>query len=317
MRLTLAGSVALLGACLGACFVANSYELYILATTGLTAMVGVGLNVLFGLSGQISLGHAGFYAIGAYTVAVSTVTYGISFWLALPLAMLIAGLVGMGMALPAVRVTGPSLAMVTIAFGFIIEHGAVEWKGLTGGANGLMQIPLPAIFGYTFVERDVALLTVLLSAGCLYLYWRLRDSAWGLALRAVRDSEVAAASLGLNPVLIRTVGFALSAMAAGLAGALFAPLTSFVSPDSFTFFQSVMFLLVVIIGGAGTVFGPLVGAVIVVVLPEVLSALAEHRLLVFGALLFVVLRLAPEGVVGAVGGSAAAPHPPTAPSYPG
>jgi ABC-type branched-subunit amino acid transport system ATPase component/ABC-type branched-subunit amino acid transport system permease subunit len=290
--------MALLGVSLGACFVANSYELYIVATTGLTTIIGVGLNILFGLSGQVSLGHAGFYAIGAYTVAVSTVTYGASFWLALPLAMLLTGLVGIGLALPAVRVTGPALAMVTIAFGFIIEHGAVEWKGLTGGANGLMHIPLPAIFGYAFVERDVALLIVLFTSGCLYLYWRLRGSAWGLALRAVRDSEVAAASLGLNPVLIRTVGFALSAMAAGLAGALFAPLTSFVSPDSFTFFQSIMFLLAVIIGGAGTVFGPLVGAVIVVVLPELLAALAEHRLLVFGALLFVVLRLTPAGVVG-------------------
>ena len=271
-----------------------------MALVGLTTMVGVGLNVLFGLSGQVSLGQVGFYAIGAYTSAILTTTVGTSFWLALPVAVLLAGLIGTVLALPALRVTGPYLAMVTIAFGFIIEHGAVEWRGLTGGANGLMNIPLPSAFGYLFDDRDVAALIVGCAAIVLWLFWRLSLSPWGLALRAVRDAEVAAQSLGLNPLVLRTVAFTLSAAAAGLAGALFAPLTTFVSPSAFPFVQSILFLLVVIIGGAGMVFGPLIGAVLIVLLPEYLSSLAEYRLLFFGALLLGVLWMAPGGVAGAI-----------------
>lgn len=296
-----AANAGLLGLTLTFCFVGNSYQVFLVALVGLTTMVGVGLNVLFGLSGQISLGQVGFYAIGAYTSAILTTTVGTSFWLALPLAVLLAGLIGTVLALPALRVTGPYLAMVTIAFGFIIEHGAVEWRGLTGGASGLMNIALPSAFGYLFDDRDVAALIVGCGAIVLWLFWRLSVSPWGLALRAVRDAEVAAQSLGLNPLVLRTVAFTLSAAAAGLAGALFAPLTTFVSPSAFPFVQSILFLLVVIIGGAGEVFGPLIGSALIVLLPEYLSSLAEYRLLFFGALLLGALWLAPGGVAGAIG----------------
>ena len=295
-----ATSAGLLGLTLAFCYVGNSYQVFLVALVGLTTMVGVGLNVLFGLSGQVSLGQVGFYAIGAYTSAILTTTVGASFWLALPAAGILAGLVGTVLALPALRVTGPYLAMVTIAFGFIIEHGAVEWRGLTGGANGLMNIPLPSAFGYTFDDRDVAALIVGCAAIVLWLFWRVSLSPWGLAFRAVRDAEVAAQSLGLNPLVLRTMAFTLSAAAAGLAGALFAPLTTFVSPSAFPFVQSILFLLVVIIGGAGTVSGPLIGAMLVVLLPEYLSSLAEYRLLFFGALLLAVLWMAPAGVAGAI-----------------
>src|SRR5262245_9070492 len=290
----------LLGLTTAFCLVGNSYQLYLVALLGLTTMVGVGLNVLFGLSGQVSLGHVGFYAIGAYTSAILTTTGGSSLWLALLAACGLTGLVGTVLALPALRVTGPYLAMVTIAFGFIVEHAAVEWRALTGGANGLMHIPLPVAFGYTFGERDMVLLVIACTAMVVWLFWRLSISPWGLALRAVRDSEVATHSLGLNPLVLRTVAFTLSAMAAGLAGALFAPLTNFVSPSAFSFLISILFLLAVIVCGAGKVIGPLIGAAVVVLLPECLSGLAEYRLLFFGALLLVVLWMAPEGVVGAV-----------------
>lgn len=281
---------------------ANSYELYILATVGFYAMVGVGLNVLLGLTGQVSLGHVGFYAIGAYAVAILTVDAGFGFWPALLAALVLTGVIGVLLAIPALRVTGPYLAMITIAFAFIVEHGAVEWRGLTGGANGMMNIPPIGIFGYQFSELQTIYLVIAMTALTLFLYWRFADSAWGLAMRAVRDSEIAGQSLGLNPVMIRTAAFGLSAMAAGLAGGLFAPITAFVSPSSFSFFQSILFLLVVIIGGSGTVFGPLVGAVIVVLLPEFLSDFAEYRLLFFGGLLLVVMWLAPAGIIGALSG---------------
>ena len=132
----------------------------------------------------------------------------------------------------------------------------------------------------------------------LYLFHRLAASAWGKAMVAVRDSETAARSIGLNPVAIKTAAFALSAVFAGLAGAIFAPLMMFVAPDSFPFSQSILFLLAVIVGGAGWVLGPAVGAVVTVMLPELLSHLAEYRLLFVGALLLVVLWIAPEGVIG-------------------
>ena len=278
--------------------VANSYYVFVMATLALTAIVGIGLNVLLGLTGQVSFGHVGFYAIGAYAVAILTATAKLSFWIALPVAAALAALTGAILALPALRVRGPYLAMVTIAFGFIVEHVAVEWSGLTGGQNGIMGIPQPVLSGIAFGERGVALMAIAVAAGLLYASWRLARSDWGAAMRAVKDSEVAAASIGLNPVTVKTAAFAVSAACAGVAGGLFATLSGFVTPSTFAFSQSILFVLVVIIGGAGTVTGPLAGAAVVVLLPELLAGLAEYRLLFFGALLLVVLWIAPEGVVG-------------------
>jgi ABC-type branched-subunit amino acid transport system ATPase component/ABC-type branched-subunit amino acid transport system permease subunit len=279
---------------------ANSYYVFIMATLALTAIVGVGLNVLVGLTGQVSFGHVGFYAVGAYTVAVLTVALKWSFWLALPAAALLSGLVGALLALPALRVKGPYLAMVTIAFGFIVEHLAVEWRGVTGGQNGIMGIPQPRLVNEAMGERGVAIASMVVAALATFAYWRLSRSRWGEAMRAVRDSETAAESIGLNPVGIKTAAFAISAVCAGVAGAFFAALSGFVTPSTFAFSQSILFVLTVIIGGAGSVAGPLVGAAIVVLLPEALAGLAEYRLLFFGALLLGVLLVAPDGVVGAV-----------------
>jgi branched-chain amino acid transport system ATP-binding protein len=276
---------------------ANSYYVFIMATLALTAIVGIGLNVLLGLTGQVSFGHVGFYAIGAYTVAVLTVAAKWSFWLALPVAGVLSGVVGALLALPAMRVKGPYLAMVTIAFGFIVEHLAVEWRGVTGGQNGIMGIPQPNAMG----ERGIAIASIVVAALATYGFWLLARSRWGAAMRAVRDAETAAESIGLNPVAVKTAAFAISAVCAGIAGALFAPLSGFVTPSTFTFSQSILFVLTVIIGGAGSVAGPLAGAAIVVLLPEVLAGLAEYRLLFFGALLLAVLWVAPDGVVGAIG----------------
>ena len=135
--------------------VANSYYVFVMATLALTAIAGMGLNVLLGLTGQVSFGHVGFYALGAYGVAILTTAAKMSFWVALPLAVLLAALTGALLALPALRVRGPYLAMVTIAFGFIVEHVAVEWRGVTGGQNGIMGIPSPAIFGQSFGAAEL------------------------------------------------------------------------------------------------------------------------------------------------------------------
>ena len=261
--------VALTAAALLAAAKSDGYTPFVLALVALTAVVGVGLNILLGLTGQVSLGHVGFYAIGAYTVAILTLK-GVDFWIALPLAGVIAGIVGFVLALPALRVTGPYLAMVTIAFAFIIQHGTIEWRALTGGANGLMGIAPPALGALIFTEREMAMLAVTLAGASLYAFHRLARSGWGMAMVAVRDAEPAARSIGLNPVIVKTAAFALSAVFTGLAGGIFAPLLMFVAPDSFPFSQSILFLFAVIVGGAGWTFGPVVGALVSVVLPELL-----------------------------------------------
>jgi len=292
--------LAVLALAAATCFFGNGYQIYLIAMVALTTMAGVGLNVLLGLTGQVSLGHVGFFALGAYAAAILTTRLGISFWPALLGAGALAGIVGMALALPALRVAAPCLAMVTIAFGFIVQNGAVEWRSLTGGANGINNIPPPALAGHVFGIRDVALLAIASAALLLFLFDRLRAGGWGRAMRAVRASETASQSLGLDLIAMRVTAFALSAAAAGLAGGVFAPLTAFVSPSAFTFFQSILFLLVVIIGGAGTTAGPLVGAMVVVLLPQLGARFAEYQLLVFGGILLVVLRLAPDGIVGAL-----------------
>ena len=291
--------VALMAAATFIAFNSEGYTHFILALVALTTVVGVGLNVLLGLAGQVSLGHVGFYAIGAYAAAILTLK-GLNFWFALPICGLLAGLAGAVLALPALRVSGAYLAMVTIAFAFIVQHATIEWKTLTGGQNGLMGLSPPQIGALSFGEREMALLATVLAGTSLLVFQRLARSAWGKAMVAVRDSETAARSIGLNPIAIKTTAFTLSSVFAGLAGAIFAPLMMFVAPDSFPFSQSIIFLLAVIVGGAGWVLGPAIGAAITVVLPELLSNLAEYRLLFFGALLLVVLWLAPEGVMGSL-----------------
>ncbi|CDN89056.1 branched-chain amino acid ABC transporter ATP-binding protein/permease [Hydrogenophaga intermedia] len=275
----------------------NGYWVFVLANVALLAIVGIGLNVLLGLSGQVSFGHVGFYAIGAYTVAILTTKAGWSLWAAWPVAALLGGLAGALLALPALRVKGPYLAMITIAFGFIVEHGIVEAGALTGGQNGIMGLAAPSL-GFAQGERAVALLAIATLGVALAGYAWLSRGTWGAGLRAVRDAETAAESIGLNPLFIKTVAFAVSAALAAAAGALFAPLSGFVTPHTFGFLQSILFVLVVMLGGAGSVAGPLVGAVVVGLLPELLSGLEEYRLLFFGALLLVVLWAAPDGVTG-------------------
>ena len=190
---------------------------------------------------------------------------------------------------------------MTLAFGLVIDQGSVEWSALTGGWNGLAGIPSPSLFGTELSERGAACLILGFTVVAIVLYALLSASPWGRAMRALRDSETAGRSIGLDPILIRTTAFALSAAAAGFAGGVFASISNFISPESFPFFQSILFVLVVMVGGAERVAGPIVGALIVVMVPEALSFLAQYRLLFVGLLLLVVLLIAPVGFVGLIG----------------
>lgn len=276
----------------------DSYSLLVFSFFALTVVVGVGLNILIGLSGQISFGHIAFYAIGAYASALLTMA-GLPLLAAMFVAALLCGTIGALLAIPALRVSGPYLAMITIAFALVVHHGLMEWRGLTGGANGLMGIPTPEL-GSLDPSALMALVATGLMIAALAFYQRLRQSGWGTAMRAVKASEIAARSLGFNPVQTKTLAFALSAFLTGFAGALVAPLMMFINPASFPFSQSILFVLAVIVGGAGTLFGPLLGALLIVLLPEMLADFAEYRLLMFSALLLTVLWIAPRGLLGSL-----------------
>ena len=296
MRLAAAaGIVVALAAVAAVCLAAPGYYAFLVGMVATTAIVGVGLNVLLGLAGEVSLGHAGFLSIGAYAVAILTTKLGINFWAALPVSIVLAAALGAVLSVPALRVTGPYLAMVTIAFGFIVESTTVEWAGLTNGASGISGIPGPFGVGGT------ALLASLVCAATLFAFDRLKRSPLGLAMAAAAGAPAAARGVGIALLPVRTAAFILAAAAGGLAGGLQAGLTGFIAPSSFPFSQSILFLLVVVVGGAGRTLGPLLGALAVGILPELLSGLAEYRLLVFGAALLVVLWIAPAGIAGLSG----------------
>ena len=279
----------------------NTYWLYLLGLTAVYVIVGTGLNVLIGLSGQVSIGHAGFFAVGAYVTAILTTRFGMSFWLTLPLCMLVPALLGALLAAPALRVKGPYLAMVTIAFGLVLQNVLIEAEPLTGGFNGISNIDKPMLGSAPLSLRAHVGVIVAIAGAVLFLFAAISRSRFGKLLRAVRDSDIAARSIGINPWRVKTAAFVVSAAAAGLAGGLFAPLTGFISPENFDMMLSIQFLLLVILGGLETRAGPLIGAIAIVALPEALSALAEYRLLFFGSLLLLILAVMPNGIAGAFG----------------
>ena len=286
----------------------NTYYLYVAISVGLLTIVTSGLNVLAGFTGQTSLGHAGLYAFGAYTAALCATRAGLNEWVAIAAAVVVTSVVGAAVAAAALRVSGPYLAMVTIAFGLIVEGVLIEWGSVTGGPGGIFNIPKPALrIHYWTVTLAAAL--------ALWLTANLRDSAWGRALVAVKESEVAAESLGLSAYYVRIVAFTVSAAFAGAAGALFTFANGYISPDSFTLQTSILFLLALLFGGLGRIAGPVVGSLALTLLPELLTRLIDYRLILYGTLLLVSIYWLPEGLVGAVTRARRrfAPHPPLSP----
>jgi ABC-type branched-subunit amino acid transport system ATPase component/ABC-type branched-subunit amino acid transport system permease subunit len=285
----------LLAACAGTLplLTSNTYYLYVGASIGLLTIVTSGLNILIGFTGQMSLGHAGFYAIGAYTTACLTARAGWSPWIAMPVAILLTALVGAGVAGAALRVTGPYLAMVTIAFGIIVEGVLVEWVSVTNGPGGIFKIPKPTLQTSYWLIAAVAGLALIFVAN-------LRRSGWGRAFLAVKGSDIAAESLGLSSYYVRIVAFTVSAAFAGAAGGLFAHLNGYISPDSFSLQTSILFVLALLFGGEGRVAGPVVGSLVLTLLPEFLTTLVDYRLILYGGLLMLSIYWLPAGVVGAL-----------------
>ena len=274
------------------------YYTQMMALAGIFAIAGHGLNLLTGYAGQTSLGHAGFYAIGAYTGALLATKLGLGFWIGLPFSVGLAAAAGLLLAYPSFRLEGPYLAMVTIAFGIIVNSVLVEWSDLTGGTQGVLNIPRPTIGGQRLLLERQFLLIVIALVLVSFLLRNLVRSPWGRALVAVRENMIAAESVGLSTLLVKTTAFAVSAALAGLAGHLFAFFQGFISPEAFEFDASIFLLTIVIFGGAGTLAGPLIGAPVLTFLPEVLQRFTDYRLIIYGAIIVFTLYALPLGFVG-------------------
>ncbi|KIL35572.1 ABC transporter [Cohnella kolymensis] len=274
----------------------NGYYIHMAQTFLITYIVIVGLNLLVGLSHQLSLGHVGFYAIGAYLTAIIGKTLGLNFFVSILLGSLVAAAFGAVVALLSLRSKGPYLAMVTIAFGELIGIISNRWIDVTGGPAGYFP-NAASFFGYTLQPYEymwfIGLLAVLFTAGISNIF----KGRFGRTFTALGNSEVASEVLGVN-VRGWKILLAISAFMAGAGGGLFAHQNGFISSSSFEFHQSILFITGVIIGGAGTKWGPVVGTAIIVLLPQWFSKYVDYHLFIFGGILLLCLLLLPNGVVG-------------------
>ena len=276
----------------------NNYFIHIAALIGVFTIVAVGMNILVGMTGLVSLGHAGLFAVGAYTSALLGTRLEVSFWLSAVAAIAVTGAVGSVLALAALRARGIYLAMVTIAFGIIVEQVALDQDEFTGGFMGISGIPYPSVGNFVFSTPYRLYLIVALAGLCLWLSANLRRSRWGRGLLAVRESWVAAESLGVSRYRMETMAFTLSAGLAGLGGALFATQNAFIAPSIFAFDLSILMLLFVILGGLGTVWGPAIGTAVLLILPELIAGFTQVRLVIYGAVMLACLYFMPQGIAG-------------------
>ncbi|WP_434512532.1 branched-chain amino acid ABC transporter ATP-binding protein/permease [Desulfitobacterium sp. AusDCA] len=275
------------------------YFLRLLSLTLIYLILTTGLNIVSGYTGQVSLGQAGLYGIGAYTGGVLAVKLGLSFWLCLPAAMVVAGICGLIVGIPTLRVSGHYLALITIGFGVIVEKVLVEWAPLTGGPGGISVNPIE-IGGQALTEAQVYYLLIVICLLVLWLVNNIIKSPFGRAFSAIRDNEIAAGCMGINITGYKLLAFVLSAVFAGLAGCLYTYFSVYISPDTFTFNLSIFFLLAIIIGGQGTMSGPIIGTILLTILPEYMQALEQYRLIIYGLLLIVAVIGLPNGISGAV-----------------
>lgn len=256
-------------------FIANAYLLYVANMIGFAVIGAVGLNLLTGFTGQISLGHAAFIGVGAYASAVLVTRLGLSFWLSLPLAGLTAAFAGLIIGLPSLRIKGLYLCIATLAAQFIFEFVFIHWESMTNGITGI-HIPAPRLGGFEFAtEREfywITLFFVVLGVG----YARnLARSRMGRAFVAIRDRDISAEIIGINLLRYKLSAFAISSFYAGVAGALWVSFLKVVTPDHFPFMLSIQYLAMIIVGGLGSVAGSIFGAVFMTLVPEFLNALSE------------------------------------------
>ena len=279
----------------------NPYTLGLSNLIAIHAMVVLGLNLFIGYTGQISLGHAAFFAIGAYGSALGTTTFGGPVWVVMALVAVCTAIIALLVGLPALKLSGHYLAMATLGFNIVVYILLVQWDTVTGGPSGFSGIPYLYIGSLVFDEEVsfhyLAWTFVMIS---LLLCLNLVRSGVGRGLAALAEDETAAAVLGVDIRVAKVKVFVLSAVLTALAGSLFAHCYAFVSPDSFNIFVSIDFVIMVIVGGMGSIWGSLFGAGLITLLPEWIEALETYKDIVYGLILVVILLFLPQGLVTGV-----------------
>lgn len=278
----------------------NAYHIDLLTNIFIYALLAMGLNVVVGFTGLLNLGYAAFFAIGAYTYALVNLHWGVPFWVGLPLGGFVAMVFGVVVGLPSIRVRGDYLAITTLGFGEIVRILFNNLDGWTGGPNGLLGIARPRVFGWVFSVNPTPYfyLTLSLVALTAFLLFRMMDSKFGRALVAIREDELAAGCMGVPVVKVKLWAFGLSSFIAGIAGVVFASKQTIVTPDSFDFVLSVLILAMVVLGGLGNIWGAVLGALILGILPELLRGFASYRMLIFGLLMILIMMFRPQGLLG-------------------
>ncbi len=278
----------------------SDFWTYALCLAGIYTIGTLGLNILTGYTGQVSLGHASFLGIGAYTTAILSHKFGFSFWLTMPSALLVTSLVGFMLGLPCLRLKGLYLAVATLAFAWAIPEIILKWSSLTGGYSGI-SIETLTIFGVSFESHIwFYYITLLILCMVIWVTCNLVNSKFGRALIALRDSEEGAKAMGINLSIYKTLAFVLSSAFAGIAGNLYAYLVGTVTPYDFGFWMSIYFLVAIIIGGMGSVPGSILGGAFITFVPLFSSALRNLPNIIYGAMLILVVLLLPGGLMSFV-----------------
>lgn len=261
------------------------------------AALAIGLNLLMGYAGQISLGHAAFFGIGAYATAILTTRYGLSPYWAMLAGLFLNFCISYGLARPLLKLKGHYLAMATLGMGIIVHIFLVQTGRLTGGPDGISNIPSLSVFGLVLnTDRRWYWAAALLMLFTLKLSLNLADSRMGRAFRALHTSEIAAQMMRIDTTSAKTQVFVLSALIASITGSMFAHQKAFVSPDSFTFFFSIELVTMVVLGGLGSTYGALFGAAFITLLPEFLSFIENYEVMIFGLILMTTMMFFPKGL---------------------
>lgn len=283
----------------------TTYQTNILISFLLYVVLGLGLNVIVGVAGLLFLGHAAFYAIGAYSYALLNQYFGLGFWFALPLGGVFAALAGIALAFPVLRLRGDYLAIVTLGFGEIVRLLLENLSDITGGPSGISNIPRPGFFDMKLSVADANIyiyyIVLALAVITIIAVSRLKDSRIGRALQALREDEVACEAMGIDRVGVKVMAFGLGTAWAGFAGVIFAAKTTFINPASFTFFESAIILSIVVLGGMGSNLGVILGSAFLVLLPEYLRAFSEYRMIMFATAMVLMMVFRPQGLIPAKG----------------
>lgn len=277
----------------------SSYMHQILNMMLINGIITIGLYVIFGLTGIFSVAQAAFWGIGAYTAALLATRLGVPWYVCFLAAPIVAGLFGILLGAPTLRLKTHYLTMVTIAFAEVVRQVEVNWMGLTEGPNGIRNIPAPNLgFIVLNTPQKYFFLGLLMMGLVVLLANRLRSSRLGRAMEAVRDDELAAEAMGVKLVWVKILAFALSAAFAGLAGAMYAHLIGYISPDVFHLEVAVQVLAMLLIGGRMSPYGAVLGAAVITVLPELLRGLQDWWAIIYGLIVLAILAFAPRGFLG-------------------